>query len=39
MRQVFPDPARPSLASIAGINLQLYVCPVSPEHPKAELLQ
>ncbi|MFI6236796.1 hypothetical protein ACIBD9_24830 [Micromonospora sp. NPDC050784] len=38
-REVYPDPARPSLMSIAGFNLQLYVCPVSPEHPHAELLQ
>ena len=37
--EVYPDPARPSLVSIAGFNLQLYVCPVSPEHPHAELLQ
>ncbi|MFE3906123.1 hypothetical protein ACFXPY_39220 [Streptomyces sp. NPDC059153] len=34
------DPAQPTAVEVGSIdNLQLYVCPASPEHPHTDLIQ
>lgn len=35
-----PQPSKPTMLDLArGYDLQLHVCPVSPEHPHTELIQ